>query len=306
MKAIIIGSNSFYGAHYTKLLLKKKFKVVGISRSKVKENHFLPFDKNHRNFNFKKFDLNHDLKKIFSLIKKFKPNYIINFSSQSMVNESWESPQDWFLTNSYSVPSLYAYMNKLKFKFRLVHISTPEIYGNINGIISEKQKFNPTTPYAISRTNADFFLKNLNKEFNFDFVGTRAANIYGEHQDLYRIIPKTIYSILKKKIFLHGGGKSVRSFIHIEDVCSATYKIMIKKRNKGEFYHISSENYVSIRNLIKLICKIYNYDFKNLVIDTKDRIGKDQFYKLSSKKIKKFGWKAKISLTEGIKKLEIG
>ena len=77
---------------------------------------------------------------------------------------------------------------------------------------------------------------------------------------------------------------------------------MIKKRNKGEFYHISSENYVSIRNLIKLICKIYNYDFKNLVIDTKDRIGKDQFYKLSSKKIKKFGWKAKISLTEGIKK----
>ena len=57
-----------------------------------------------------------------------------------MINESWESPQDWFLTNSYSVPSLYAYMNKLKFKFRLVHISTPEIYGNINGIISEKQK----------------------------------------------------------------------------------------------------------------------------------------------------------------------
>ncbi len=302
MKAIIIGSNSFYGAHFTKLLLKKKFKIIGISRSKIKKDHYLPFDKNNNNFKFKKLDLNKDIKKIINLVKKFKPKYIINFSSQSMVNESWENPQDWFLTNSYSVPSFYGYLNKLNFKFRLVHISTPEIYGNTNGIISEDEKFNPTTPYAISRVNADFFLKNLNKQFNFDFVGTRAANIYGEFQDLYRIIPKTIFSIInKKKIFLHGGGKSVRSFIHIEDVCIATYKVMIKKNNKGEFYHISSENYISIKKLIKLICKIYNYNFKDLVIHTKDRIGKDKFYKLNSNKIKKIGWKSKISLSEGIK-----
>ena len=302
MKAIIIGSNSFYGAHFTKLLLEKKFKVIGISRSKIKKDHFLPFNKKNRNFSFKKFDLNIDIKKILFIIKKNKPNYIINFSSQSMVNESWKSPQDWFLTNSYSVPSLYGYLNKLNFKFRLVHISTPEVYGNTKGIISENEKFNPTTPYAISRVNADFFLKNLKKEFNFNFIGTRAANIYGEFQDLYRIIPKAIYSIInKKKILLHGGGKSVRSFIHIDDVCGATYKAMIKKNNNGEFYHISSENYISIKNLIKLICKIYNYNFKDLVIDTKDRIGKDKFYKLSSKKIKKIGWKEKISLIEGIK-----
>ena len=248
-------------------------------------------------------DLNLQLKKIVNLVKKFKPNYIINFSSQSMVNESWKYPQDWFLTNSYSVPSLYGFLNKLKFNFRLVHISTPEIYGSTKGLISENEKFSPTTPYAISRLNADFFLKSLNKEFKFDFVGTRAANIYGEHQDLYRIIPRTIYSIInKKKLSLHGGGRSVRAFIHIDDVCDATYKIMNKKNNSGEFYHISSKNYISIRNLIKMICKIYNYNFSDLVVNSKDRVGKDKYYKLKISKIEKIGWKSKISLHKGIKR----
>ena len=303
MKAIIIGSNSFYGSHFAKLLLKKKFNVVGISRSKIKKKHFLPFDKNTKNFKFLKMDLNTDLSKILGFIKKYRPNYIINFSSQSMVSESWKHPQDWFLTNSYSVPSLYGMLNNLKFKFRLVHISTPEIYGSTKGVISEDEKFNPTTPYAISRVNADFFLKSLNKEFKFDFVGTRAANIYGEHQDLYRIIPRTIYSIINnKKLLLHGGGASIRSFIHIKDVCEATYKIMKSKNNSGEFYHISSKNYISIRNLVELICKIYNYDYLKLVTNSEDRVGKDKFYKLDIKKIEKLGWNSKISLYAGIKK----
>tara|TARA_B100001059_G_C17829509_1_gene583644 strand:+ start:1542 stop:2522 length:981 start_codon:yes stop_codon:yes gene_type:complete len=303
MKAIIIGSNSFYGSHFAKLLLNYKFNVVGISRSKIKKNHFLPFDKNTKNFKFLKMDLNKNLSKIYSFIKKYRPNYIINFSSQSMVSESWKKPQDWFLTNSYSVPSLYGMLNNLKFKFRLVHISTPEIYGSTKGVISEDEKFNPTTPYAISRVNADFFLKSLNKEFKFDFVGTRAANIYGEYQDLYRIIPRTIYSIINnKKLFLHGGGASIRSFIHIDDVCEATYKIMKNKNNSGEFYHISTKNYISIKELVKLICKIYNYNYHNLVTNSKDRIGKDKFYKLDTKKTQKLGWNSKISLYEGIKK----
>ncbi len=303
MKAIIIGSNSFYGSHFTKLLLEKKFNVVGISRSKIKKNHFLPFDKNMKNFKFLKMDLNSDLSKILDLIKKYRPNYIVNFSSQSMVSESWKNPQDWFLTNSYSVPSLYGMLNNLKFKFRLVHISTPEVYGSTKGTISEEEKFNPTTPYAISRVNADFFLKSLKKEFKFDFVGTRAANIYGEFQDLYRIIPRTIYSIINnKKLFLHGGGSSIRSFIHIKDVCEATYKIMKNKNNSGEFYHISTKNYISIRNLVKLICKIYNYNYLDLVTNSEDRVGKDKFYKLDIKKVQKLGWNSKISLYEGVKK----
>jgi dTDP-glucose 4,6-dehydratase len=303
MKALIIGSNSFYGSHYTKLLIKKKFKVIGISRSKIKKNCLLAFDKKSKNFNFFQLNLNTQLLKIFKIIKKFKPNYIINFSSQSMVNESWKSPQDWFLTNSYSVPYLYNLLNQLTFKFKLVHISTPEIYGSTKNLITENEKINPSTPYAISRVNADFFLQSLKREFNFNFVGIRAANIYGEYQDLYRIIPKTIYSIMnKKQIFLHGGGRSVRSFIHIDDVCNGTYLVMKKKETSGQFYHISSKKLISIKNLIKKICKIYKYDYSKIVKESKDRIGKDKFYKLKTKKIEKFGWKAKVTLDDGIRR----
>ena len=303
MKAIIIGSNSFYGAHFTKLLLKKKFRIIAISRSKIKKNYFLPFNKNSRNFKFLKLDLNIHLSKIFLITKNFKPDYIINFSSQSMVNESWKAPQDWFLTNSYSVPYFYSMLKDLKFKFRLVHISTPEIYGSTKRLIKENNSINPSTPYAISRVNADLFLKSLKKEFNFDFVGTRAANIYGEYQDLYRIIPKTIYSILKgKKIYLHGGGSSIRSFIHIDDVCNATYLVMRSKKTSGQFYHISSKELISIKELVKKICNIFKYDFSQLVQFSEDRRGKDKFYKLHTKKIEKLGWKSKISLDEGLEK----
>ena len=303
MKALIIGCNSFYGSHFIKLLLEKKFKIIGLSRSRIKKKHFLPFNKNNKNFKFFKMDLNKDLKKIITLIKKFKPNYIANFSSQSMVAESWKHPQDWFMTNSFSVPSFYGMLNQLRFKFRLIHISTPEIYGSKTGLINEYEKFNPTTPYAISRVNADFYLKSLKQQFNFDFVGTRAANIYGEYQDLYRIIPKTIYSIVfKKKLILHGGGKSIRSFIHIEDVCKATYKIMKKKGNSGNFYHISTKKFISIKSLVKLICKIYNYKFSDLVINSTDRVGKDKYYKLNTKKVNRLAWKSKISITEGIRR----
>ena len=89
-----------------------------------------------------------------------------------MVNESWKSPQDWFLTNSYSVPYFYSMLNNLSFKFRLVYISTLG-YMEVRKILYQKMKKLIHPPYAISRLTADFYLKSLNKEFSFNFVGTR-------------------------------------------------------------------------------------------------------------------------------------
>jgi dTDP-glucose 4,6-dehydratase len=219
-----------------------------------------------------------------------------------MVAESWQKPYDWFLTNSYSIPSLYYQISKLKFKSRLVHISTPEVYGNTIKKISEDCNFNPNTPYAISRTTADYYLNILSKNSAIDFVATRSANVFGEYQSLYRIIPKTIFCILnKQKLFLHGNGKSKRSFIHIEDVCSATYLLMIsKKLNKNRFYNISTDQLISIKDLVEKICHILGYNVNLLVKNSSERIGKDLIYHLDSSKIKKLGWRSNISLADGI------
>ena len=300
-KIIVIGSNSFSAGSLVNLLLEKKIKVYGVSRSKLNAINFLRFNKKSKNFNFFQFDLNKDNVKLLNLIKKIKPNYIINYASQSMVGQSGENASDWFLTNSYSTIKFYDSISKLKLKFKLIHVSTPEVYGSLEKNTVETRIYNPTTPYAVSRVTADHYLDILNKRNKINFCSIRASNVYGEYQRLYRIIPKTIFSILKKqKLKLDGGGLSKRNFIHIDDVSDATYKV-IKNGKRGEIYHISGSQVISIRDLVKLICKKMNYSFDKLVKIAPERPGKDNYYIISSKKMNKsFNWKTKISLDEGI------
>jgi dTDP-glucose 4,6-dehydratase len=300
-KAIIIGATSFSGIHFTNYLIKKGLEVSAVGRSDLPRACFSPI-KSIKKLKFFKVDINKNLKSLIKLIKDLKPDFIINFASQSMVAESWKKPNDWFLTNSYSIPYLYYEISKFRFKNRLVHISTPEVYGGVIGKIKENLNFSPKTPYAVSRTTADYYLNILETYSNIDFVSTRAANVYGEYQSLYRIIPKTIYSILKKKNFdLHGGGISKRSFIHINDVCSATYLLMTsKKLDKNRFYNVSNETIISIENLVKKICLLLDYNFNLLIKKTEERIGKDFIYDLDATRIKKLGWKPTVTLDEGI------
>lgn len=301
MRVIVIGSNSFSGQAFINYLLERNISVVGISRSNIKKNHFLSFSKHNKKFNFFKLDINKNQVEILNLIKKYKPKYVINYSSQSMVGESWINPEDWFFTNSFNLPILYNRIFDLKVISRLVHISTPEVYGSTKKIIKENNIFNPSTPYAVSRVTSDFYLNILNQFKGYDFVATRASNVYGEYQDLYRIIPKTIFNFMKgEKISLDGEGTSKRSFIHIDDVSAATYTAMTKGL-PGNTYHISTNEFISIYNLAKKIAKLMKKDPDDLILKLQnDRTGKDQYYKLNSDKIKKLGWKPKISLENGI------
>lgn len=300
---VIIGSNSFTGSHFCKYLIKKKFTIIAISRSSFPLKEFTPIKKNKR-FEFHKLDINKNLDNILKIILRKKPKYIVNFASQSMVGESWNNPKDWLYTNSVSIPLLYDKISKLSFKTKLVHVSTPEVYGDNKRIVDEKSFYNPTTPYAVSRTTADFYLNILKKNFNLDYIITRAANVYGEYQSIYRIVPKTIYCILnKKKLLLEGSGKSYRSFIHVHDVCSATYKLMIKKnynKNDNRIYNISTNQLISIKQLVKKICNQLGYDIKKLIKIAPERRGKDKRYFLKSQKIHKIGWSPQVELENGI------
>ena len=217
-----------------------------------------------------------------------------------MVAQSWDSPEDWFHTNTLSTIKLFNEIRKLKFIKKFIHVSTPEVYGSVNGFVEENFNFNPSTPYAVSRASADMGLRIFNKAHNFPGIITRAANVYGAGQQLYRIIPKTIICLLLgEKLKLHGGGLSTRSFIHMEDVCDATLKILTKGK-VGESYHISTRSIVSIRDLVYLICKKLDKSFQENIEIVDERVGKDQDYHLNSDKIRKLGWKNKIKLEDGI------
>ena len=217
-----------------------------------------------KNFKFHKLDINKNKNKIIKILNNFKPEIVINYSAQSMVNESWDSPTDWYYTNVIGTISLLEELKNKKYLKKYIHFSTPEVYGSTSKNISENLFFNPSTPYAVSRSTTDHHINLLYKEFNFPSIITRASNVYGPFQDLYRIIPLTIFKILKDKLFLHGGGRSKRSFIHI-DVNITLLKI-IRKGKVGHTYHISTNKKISIYDLVAKICKQMRYDFDDLTI----------------------------------------
>ena len=303
---LVIGSNSFSGAYFIKYLLEKGHDVIGISRSEEPNKVFLPYkwsNKLANNFEFVQLDLNSNLGEIIELVIAQQPDYIVNFAAQGMVAESWLTPEHWYQTNVVSQVKLHDELRKFDCIKKYVHISTPEAYGSTDGEwLKENYNFSPSTPYAVSRAACDLHLLSFYKAYGFPVVFTRAANVFGPGQQLYRIIPRTmLLARLGGKLNLHGGGYSVRSFIHMKDVSSATFKIAMQG-NAGETYHISSDWTISIRALVQRICDMTNVEFKDLVQDTKDRLGKDQSYLLDSSKLRNdFGWEDKINLDEGLK-----
>jgi len=305
-KIAVIGSNSFSGASFIAYCLPLGTEMLGISRSFEPAEVFLPYYKwnglsRSSSFRFERLDINHDTDKIVEVIRKFHPDYIINFAAQGMVAQSWDHPEHWYQTNLIGNVKLHDQVRHFNFLKKYVHISTPEVYGSCSGKVTESIPFNPSTPYAASKAACDLHLLTFFKNYGFPVVFTRAANVYGPGQQLYRIIPRTIlYIRLGKKIQLHGGGVSVRCFIHIQDVSSATLRIA---RNGiiGQTYHIATDKNISIKELVELICKMMNVGFEEAVEIAPERPGKDAAYLLDSAKLRKeLYWTDCISLEDGI------
>ena len=302
-KFLVIGSNSFSGSQFIKYLIDNGNNVIGVSRSNEINDVYLPYKWGNKkgSFKFYSIDINLQLDELVEILNDFKPEYIVNFAAQGMVAQSWETPQDWYQTNVVGQVKLHDQLRKLKFIKKYVHVTTPEAYGSTDGWIKESFNFAPSTPYAVSRAACDLHLMSFFKAYNFPVVFTRAANVYGPGQQLYRIIPRTmLYARLGKKMKLHGGGLSTRSFIHMDDVSAATFKIALDGI-PGDSYHISTNETITIRGLVEKICELTNANFTELVEVSEDRLGKDQAYLLDSTKLREnFTWQDKINLEQGL------
>ena len=302
-KILVIGSNSFSGANFASLALNNGAKVYGVSRSDEKSKVMLPYktNKNVHNFTFIKGNVNTDLNKILELIDNHKIKYIVNFAAQSMVGQSWDFPEDWMQTNVVAISKLASALRNRKTLRRYIHVTTPESYGSTDGWIKEGNNYFPSTPYAVSRAASDMLLEIYFKEFQIPVIFTRAANVYGPAQQLYRIIPATIFNLLNNlPIKLDGGGKSTRSFIFMDDVSEATYQLL-DQGTIGDCYHISTNRIVSIYELVHLICEKLGARIEDAVEIVEERKGKDNTYKLDSGKLRgELQWKETVDLEKGV------
>lgn len=302
-KIIVIGSNSFSGSDFVDLLLQDdQNQVIGISRSPEKNAMFLPY-KWHQgaNFKFYQMDLNKDMSEIIELLDSFEPEYVVNFAAQSEVVPSWENPEQWFQTNTVALAKLANALKDRCYLKRYVHISSPEVYGTCKGRVTESAPLNPSTPYAASKAAADLYLFTLVKNFRFPLVMIRSTNVYGAHQQLSKIIPRTvIYLKMGKTIPLHGGGVAVKSYIHIRDVSRGELAAM-EKGYPGTIYHLSPDRSYAVREVVNMICELMGRDFTASTVTVDERLGQDAAYVIDSTLARQeFDWAPEISLEKGL------
>ena len=302
-KILILGANSFSGACLIESILNKKknYEIISVY-NKNKKSFFLPFNKKQLLYKIR-INLLHDINKLIKVIHQEKPTIIVDFASNCNVSQSWIGTEEIIKINFLNKIKLIKNISNLRFLKKYIYISTPEIFGSNNFSIKENSKiYNPSSPYATSKLAFELFLKNYNKTFNFPSIISRFANFYGPSQSFNRLIPRVILSIIKKKkMVLDGKGNYLRSYIYKDDFCVGIYKI-IHIGNVGDTYHFSGNNFYSTKKIIKIACNLFNYDYKKLVIEGKERISQDYCYKLNDEFTKKkLKWKSKIEIEIGMK-----
>ena len=299
---LVLGSNSFSGATFVATALEAGADVVGVSRSPEPDGALLPYRWGpHDRFTFHALDFNRDLDRIEAVIRERRPEYIVNFAAQSMVAQSWQHPDHWYQTNVVATARLVDRLKQLDFLQKFVQISTPEVYGSTSGLVRETAPFNPSTPYAVSKAACDMNLLAYKNAFGFPVAFTRAANVCGPGQPLYRIMPRTVFCILTgQKLKLEGGGTSVRSFIHMRDVAEGTLEVA-RRGTPGDVYHLATDQNQTIREVVEEICRQMGARFEDCVETTPPRLAQDPAYLLDCTKARtEFGWRPKRSVADVI------
>tara|TARA_B100000029_G_scaffold274791_1_gene269597 strand:+ start:1615 stop:2646 length:1032 start_codon:yes stop_codon:yes gene_type:complete len=311
-KFIVTGGSGFIGSNLVKFLLKKNYFVINIDKLSYSANPYnLKSITKNKNYRFIKEDINNQ-KKIFAILKKFKPTGIFNLAAETHVDRSIDNPENFIYSNILGVynliETLIKYRKKVSKKIKLVHISTDEVYGDIKmgKRTDEKFLYNPSSPYSASKASADHLIKSYVRTYNLPAVISNCCNNYGPNQFPEKLIPKLIYNIINgKPLPIYAKGKNSREWIHVLDHCEALLKIFFQGKI-GESYNVGSNQNLKNIDIAKKLIKIAKN--KSLKISkkvkikfVKDRPGHDFRYALNSKKIfKKLGWRSKISLNNGL------
>ena len=312
-KVIITGGLGFIGSNLAELLIKKDFYVVNLDKVTYSANFYNAKNfKNHKNYRFIRCDISNK-KKILEILKKEKPVGLFNLAAESHVDRSIDSPYPFIKNNIVGVFNLLeavkTYCKNIK-KFKFIHISTDEVYGDIiKGRTKENYPYKPSSPYAASKASSDHLVYSYFHTYKLPVIITNCSNNYGPKQHPEKLIPKIIYNILNNKdLPIYGDGKNSREWIYVKDHCVALYDVL-EKGKVGEFYNIgSNENINNLKICSKLlnIFKKLNFKSKSKIKFIYDRPGHDKRYALNSDKIiKELKWIKKTNINDGLHKTVI-
>ena len=238
-----------------------------------------------------------DKKKLIDLFERFRFCAVFHFAAESHVDRSIDGPKQFIQTNIIGTFNLLevsrSYLKKLDSNFKFIHISTDEVFGDIsiNKRSTEKDPYNPSSPYASTKAASDLIIKSYIRTYKFPCIITNCTNNFGPRQFQEKLIPKIILNILNNKnIPIYGNGKNQREWLYVKDHCKILLKLF-QKGKLGETYNIGSgfvkSNLYIAKKILSLTKKKFNIKSKSKIIFVKDRKGHDFRYSLNSNKLNK-------------------
>lgn len=303
-KVLVLGANAFSGQDFVDLLLDDPAnRVIGVSRSAERSDLFLRYRtrRNLEAYRYCQLDMNRQMPELLELLDRERPQWIVNFAAQSEVAPSWLHPEHWFQTNTVALSLLVNHLRRQDYLQRYLHVSSPEVYGTCEGIVTEETPFHPSTPYAASKAAADLLLSTFRSQFDFPLLTVRATNVYGARQQLFKIIPRSaIYIRQGRKIPLHGGGVAVKSYIHVRDISRGELAIL-QRGAPGEIYHLSPHEGIAVRRVVETIAERSGKTLEEVADVVDERPGQDAAYVIDSSRARReLGWAPQIDFAQGI------
>lgn len=246
---------------------------------------------------------------LLTLLSTNAVTHVIHFAAQSHVQNSFTDAIQYTMDNVLGTHHLLEACRKYGKIEKIIHVSTDEVYGESMIDVGEGKKTEesimcPTNPYAATKAAAELIAQSYYHSFKLPIIITRGNNVYGPNQYPEKLIPKFI-ELLKsdKKVTIQGDGSHLRSFIHVDDVCTA-FGIILQKGVIGEIYNIGSddETEMSVLDVARfLISAIKGTDTYHEWIEyVEDRPFNDQRYYISNKKLKDIGWNIQKLFFSGI------
>lgn len=242
-----------------------------------------------------------NMAKMKRLFHEFKPDVVVHFAAQSHVDTSFENAEQYIKDN---IIGTYTILECVKESgCRLVHISTDEVYGEVDldeTSHPDTSVLNPTNPYSATKAGAELLVKAYGHSFGIPYVITRGNNVFGPKQYPEKVIPAFIDAMMKgDSCKVHGEGRSRRNFIYVDDVSRAVMTVL-QNGKSGTVYNIGTHNEYSVLEVFDILRELVNSDATKVHVG--DRPHNDKRYAVDSEALKQLGWSEQVPFDIAIRK----
>ena len=263
-----------------------------------------------------------DTDKLEIIFNTFKPTAVMHLAAESHVDRSIDGPAAFIETNIVGTYTLLEATRKYwqsldesqKMAFRFHHISTDEVYGDLEGttdLFTEKTSYAPSSPYSASKASSDHLVRAWQRTYGLPTIVTNCSNNYGPYHFPEKLIPLVILNALDgKPLPIYGKGNQIRDWLYVEDHARALYKV-VTEGVIGETYNIGGWNEKANLDVVKLICNLLDelqpradgVSYSTQIAFVTDRPGHDRRYAIDARKIEReLGWKPAETFETGLRK----